>query len=357
MNSQNTNDSASVAYFCSYVPQEIIMAAGLAPKRMIPRARSSDADAYVHSNTCPYLKSLLASVLAGDESRASGAVFANSCDGMRRLCDIWREYAKTVPALFLEVPKKNDPDSIEFFASELRRFAQSLQSKFSGSPVTRENLNSAVSACNNIRRLMGEVFKLQRQEDSGVRGLSVFDLCLEGTSSPAPEFAEKLQKFIANPRSEANTGKQARILLTGNVIHRPDLIALIEELGGRVVVFDSCIGSRQYETLVEENSADPMLALAKRYLLRPSCARMEGIETRFQYIKRLASDSAADGIIFSTVKFCEHYMYEVSLMRTTLEEAGIPFLFLENDYEWSGIEQMRTRVETFLVIAGGRRSE
>ncbi|MBI5118613.1 2-hydroxyacyl-CoA dehydratase [Candidatus Poribacteria bacterium] len=357
MNSQDPDASISISYFCSCVPQEIIMAAGLAPKRMIPRARPSEADAYIHPNTCPYVKSLLASALASRESKTAGVVFANSCDGMRRLHDIWREYAKTVPSLFIEVPKKSDPDSIEFFGSELRRLADNVETEFSGSRVTVAGLNDAIRECNHIRRLMAEVFRLQRDADSGVSGLSVFNLCLEGAESGGPSLMERLQKFVSEPREREPGGDKPRILLTGNVVHRPDLITLVEDLGGRLVALDTCIGARHYETLVEENSADPLTALARRYLQKPSCARMEGIEQRFQYLKRMASDSAADGVIFSAVKFCEHYAYEASLMRTTFEEAGIPFLYLENDYEWSGVEQARTRVEAFLTIVGGRRSE
>jgi benzoyl-CoA reductase/2-hydroxyglutaryl-CoA dehydratase subunit BcrC/BadD/HgdB len=50
------------------------------------------------------------------------------------------------------------------------------------------------------------------------------------------------------------------------------------------------------------------------------------------------------------------YLYEEPMLRTTSEDAGIPFLFLENDYEWTGLEQMKTRVEAFLSMAGERRA-
>ena len=121
-------DTREVSYTCSYVPVEIIMAAGLVPQRMIPEPRPSAADAYIHPNTCYHVKSLLAAGLEGDVSRTAGMVLTSSCDGMRRLHDLWEEYVKDSPAVFLDIPKKKDPDSVEFFASELRRFAQNLKS-------------------------------------------------------------------------------------------------------------------------------------------------------------------------------------------------------------------------------------
>lgn len=346
-----------VSYACSYVPIEIIMAAGLLPKRMIAAPRPSAADAYIHPNTCYHVKSLLAAGLEGDASRTAGMVFANSCDGMRRLHDLWKEYVKAVPAVFLDIPKKKDPDSIEFFASELRRFAQNLETEFSGTPVTDEALHEAISACNNVRVLMDEIFKLQRDANSDVRGLSVFEVCMEESQSSAAKSIEGLKAFISESGEAKPSGNEVRIVLTGNIVHQPDLITLIEDAGGRIAVLDTCMGARNYDTLVREKSQDPMLALAERYLTKASCARMKGLDERFQRTRDLAAGSVADGIIYSTVKFCDMYLYEAPSMEAGFKEAGIPFLFLENDYEWSGLEQTKTRVEAFLTMISERGSD
>jgi benzoyl-CoA reductase subunit C len=346
----------TVAYACSYVPEEIILAAGLTPKRMIPEPRPSQADAYMHPNTCYYVKSLLASGLAGAEAGAGAVVFANSCDGMRRLHDVWKEYVKGVPALFLDVPKTKDPASVEFFAHELRRFAQGLEEAFPGARVEDERLKEAIETCNEVRLLMGEVFKLQGDPKVGVSGLSVLELCLEGARSRPTDFAERLKRFLSDSHRAPVAGDARRIVVTANVIHRPDLISLIEDSGGRVVALDACVGVRHFDRPVESNSQDPMTALAERYLAKASCPRMEGIEERFQRLKRLASESSADGIIYSTAKFCDLHLYEAPLMRITCEDAGLPLLFLENDYEWTGLEQMKTRVEAFLGMIDERGS-
>ena len=79
------NGSRTVLFTCSYVPEEIITAAGFVPRRVLPDAAPSDADGYVHPNTCGLLKSLLATGLAAKPGEAAGIVFANSCDGARRL--------------------------------------------------------------------------------------------------------------------------------------------------------------------------------------------------------------------------------------------------------------------------------
>ncbi len=351
-NGGNADSQQALSYACSYVPEEIIVAAGLAPKRAVPENRPSDADAHIHANSCFFVKSLLAAALDGAFSDTAGFIFANSCDAMRRLHDICKRYVKDTRPLFIDVPKKQDPDSIEFFASELRALVNALEREFLDSTVTDEDLESAIKTCNQIRRQMGQVFELQRAVQPRVRGLDVFELILEAAHAGPAEFGHKLERFLSSVREGSPVQKGPRIVLSGNVINRPDLVRLIENSGGQVVALDGCFGVRHYDLLVEEDSPDPIRALAERYLSRPPCARMEGFETRFRYMKRLIDSCKPDGLVYSAVKFCDSHMYDVPMLAEGFKTAGVPFLFIENDYEWTGLDQIRTRVEAFLEMIG-----
>jgi benzoyl-CoA reductase/2-hydroxyglutaryl-CoA dehydratase subunit BcrC/BadD/HgdB len=343
-------EDTRVLVTCSCVPEEIITAAGLQPIRTLPSDPPADADSHIHPNTCGYLKSLLASALDREGLRASCIVIGNSCDGMRKLYDLWGAYVTHLPALFLDLPKKRDADSIRFFASELRRFASELEAVFPGAAVTDESLRRAIEAHNRVRLLMREVFRLQRDEQKNVSGREVFDLSLHGTQFPADEFIARLEEFLSRVEERKPLSSERRILLTGNLISRPDPVTTIEDFGGRVVALDTCIGLRHYETPVEEDAADPMLALATRYLTRPSCPRMEGMEERFEYLKTLAEEVRADGIVYSCIKFCDPLIYDIPMMSSWFRGVGIPFLFLENDYTWSGSGQLRTRIQAFTEL-------
>jgi benzoyl-CoA reductase/2-hydroxyglutaryl-CoA dehydratase subunit BcrC/BadD/HgdB len=335
---------------CSCVPEEIVTAAGLQPVRLLPSHPPADADAHIHPQTCGYLKSLLAAALDEKALDVSCVVIGNGCDGMRKLYDLWGAYARGVPALFLDVPRKNDAESVRFFASELRRFAGKLEATLSGTAVTEERLHGAIEKHNQVRLLMQRVFELQREEERRVDGSDVFDLCMEGTRCSPEEFIPRLEGLLSRVEERGPRQGERRILLTGNVISRPDPVTIIEDFGGRVVALDTCIGIRHYQTLVEEKAADPVLALATRYLRRPSCPRMEGLRERFDYLKTLADACQADGIVYSCVKFCDPLIYDIPLMSSWFRDAGVPFLYLENDYTWSGSGQLRTRVQAFTEL-------
>ena len=48
-----------IGWTCTYLPLEILEAAGLEPYRILPEPSSEKADAYLDPNFCPFIKSAL----------------------------------------------------------------------------------------------------------------------------------------------------------------------------------------------------------------------------------------------------------------------------------------------------------
>jgi len=343
-------------YTCSCVPEEIVLAAGFRPRRFLPEGRP--ADAWVHPKTCGYVKNVLAAALDSEDLDAVGIIIANSCDAMRRLYDLWTGYVPRVPAFFLDVPKKSDDASIAFFASEFARLSEWLHEELRGTRVSEANLGEAARTCNEIRSLMGEVFGLQAVVPSGIPGARVFDLCLAGATLPKAEFAADIRRLLDGAKGEHGKARPPRIVVAGGLNCERHVVAEIERAGANVVALDTCIGLRHYEECVGE-APDQIAALARRYLGRRTCARMDGLEQRIRCMTKLADDTRADGVIYCSLKFCDPCLYDVPPISRTFREQGTPFLWLEDDYASSSLGQMRTRIEAFLELieqeGGGTR--
>ena len=87
-----------VGWACTYVPEEIIYAAGALPVRVVADAKEmelGDANAYLYTTSCSYTRSCLQLALEHKFDFLDGIVGAASCDGMRRLMDMWRNYIPT----------------------------------------------------------------------------------------------------------------------------------------------------------------------------------------------------------------------------------------------------------------------
>jgi Benzoyl-CoA reductase/2-hydroxyglutaryl-CoA dehydratase subunit, BcrC/BadD/HgdB len=343
----NQGANRIITYACSFVPVEIIMASGLGARRIIPDASmQTQTQGHMHVNTCCYVKSLLTQVLDGQHAQpCHGIIIANCCDAMHRLHDLLEKYWGKKPMLFFDIPKKKDPDSIIFFTSEIKRLAYDLATSFHVEPASNERLQAAIRTYNEIRALMGQAFGLK-----GISGSTLFQLCLQGAQSEHAEFAAAIRRCMADAADKRSGHDARRILLTGNVLLHPDLITLVEDAGVQVVGLDICIGARNFELLAEEDTSDPFAALARRYLTRPACARMLGFDEQLAYLTRMYAQTNADGIICSSVKYCDSLIYTVPLLEEHCKRAGIPFLYLENEYAWADSGQIRTRIETFLEM-------
>jgi len=352
------NAQPKIGWLCACVPEEIILAAGLLPTRLSGDGEAAAvADAYIYSNVCPYVKSILALGLKGKAEHLDGLVFARSCDGMRRMCDVWRSHVNTRFVHMLEVPKNRDEASVEYLASQLRKFARALEQEF-GKEITPDSLKQAIKTTNRVRRQMQRIYRMQRQLPLPLPGSEVFQLGLEGMQADKESFMAKLKRYYRDAKSLTGPrGKEgkARVFVTGNVVDRPDLFQIIEAAGADVVAADVCTALRYFEQPVDEDSDDLYLALAHRYLGKPRCPRMTGLNERLAEVKKLVKTYAADGVIYISLKFCDQHLADAPYFMEKLKDEDMAVLFLENDYAWGNTGQLRTRVEAFIEMLDNRR--
>ena len=324
-------------YTCSYVPLEIPEAAGFHVKRLLPEKSPSDGDSNLHAGTCLYCKSLAAAVL--DETSIRGGdrvVFAACCDGMNRTFDVLKHYRPGLRPLVLDVPKKKDADTVALFAENLKKLAREMEREWQGTAVTEKALRRAIKSWNAHRARVNGLLR------SPLTGSRMYALLREAADGGMGAEGER-------PAAPAKSGGP-RIVVAGSALNRPGLIECIEELGGDVVLIDTCFGARFYDTAVHEKASDPYLALAERYLTKASCPRMEGTGERIAHLVDSARKAAADGVLYTAVKYCDNSFYEVPETGRRFKEEDIPFLFIENDYEWANLGPVKTRVQAFLEM-------
>ncbi len=95
----------AVGYFCPYVPEELIWAAGGHPFRLIDTpVKISLAQAHLPAYCCHPVKSYLQQLLQGDLDFLRGVVFSHSCDAYKGLAEIWSRQDRPAFQLNLMIP-------------------------------------------------------------------------------------------------------------------------------------------------------------------------------------------------------------------------------------------------------------
>jgi benzoyl-CoA reductase subunit C len=329
-----------VGYSCTFIPEEILHAAGLLPFRLrgIGTTSVSIGDSYFGPVNCSLPKCMLQLAGQGSYKFLDGAIISNGCDSMRRLEECWRkaseDYPGTLPGYYeyFSVPHKAVDYSIEFYENELKDMIATLENHF-GVKITAKALKKSIKVYNEGRELLRKIDDLRFRAEVPITGKDAMAILIAGHAIPRESFNDMLKAIIKDLEKTASiSDRKKRLMLIGSANDDLDFIGLIED-GGAVVVADTvCFGSRTYASLVDDK-AEPVHALASHYLLNSICPRMLGYyKDRRSYIMDLAKKASVDGVILQNVRFCDLHGSENGVLERDLEVAGIPCMRLEREY-------------------------
>jgi bcr-type benzoyl-CoA reductase subunit C len=345
-----------LGFFCSMVPEELFMAAGLLPFRM--RATGSTgtdlADNYFTNLNCSFPRHCLNLALEGELEFVDGLVFANSCDHIRRLHDNWKHAVPIGFLHFLSLPRQTGPDQIAWYAQEFRNLRERLQEHFEVE-IKDEKLRESIKLANETRRLQRSLYELRKQDRPPITGEETLIAMIAGTAMPKDEYNQLLRELLDQLGDAEGSGKhRARLMVIGGILDDPEWIRTIEEIGGLVVTDGTCFGTRIMWEDVDEDASDPCEALSRHYLAdRPSCPRLFGTQKkRREFTTKMCRDFNCDGIIAERLMFCDQWDVETYLLDLDLKEEGIPFLKVDREYVTKATGQLQTRVQAFIESMG-----
>ena len=125
-------------------------------------------------------------------------------------------------------------------------------------------------------------------------------------------------------------------------------LRVIEESGGVVVALEACSGMKPYMMTIEENTSDPINALARSYLTIP-CSCMSPNKGRFINFDTLINKFKPDVIVDVILQACHAYNIEsYTLEKHVKKNHDLPFLKIETDYSSGDVERIRMRMEALL---------
>jgi bzd-type benzoyl-CoA reductase N subunit len=345
-----------VGTFCSYAPEEMVLAAGAHPYRLFGSGQKVQlAEAHLQSYCCSLVRGALEDALAGRLGFLDGVVFPHTCDSIQRLSDIWR---LNIPGCFhldAVLPVKLDTEGArQYMIAVLSRLQAELGEKL-GKTISDDDLRGAIGTMNRIRASLSRIDGLRSEQPELLPG-SDFHALVRASMVLERGRAAQLLEEVAAELEKAKGGGSApgpakkRILLSGGVCNHPDLYEVIEAAGGAVVGDDLCTGSRYFGGLIDE-TAEPVAAIAERYRERVVCpAKHKGLTDRADQLVGLVRQRRARGVIFFLLKFCDPHAFDYPCLREALEKQGIPSLLMEVEDRLPADGQLRTRFEAFIEM-------
>ncbi|MHB1419922.1 MAG: 2-hydroxyacyl-CoA dehydratase subunit D, partial [Bacillota bacterium] len=318
-----------IGYLCSFVPEEILYAAGVTPFRITGDTQAiTEADARLPNYYCSFARSCLNKGLGHDYGFMDGLAVAATCDTITGLHGIWSRNIAGEFKQLLAVPMNVDgADAQHYFTQELDRFKQVLE-RFTGEAATENRLWSAIELCNQSRLLLDELSQLRAGDQPRLSGTEFFMTVRAGMVTPKDEYNNLLKQLISSvPIHRDELQGKSRVIISGSEIEDIGVLELIEDAGALIIHEDTCYGYRYYGGQVDFQD-DPLRALASRYLDKVSCPCKHSLTGRLNHLLQKAKELDAHGVIFTIQKFCDPHLFEVPYLKDTLNQAGIPVLVL-----------------------------
>jgi len=356
MKAHKDNGGKIVGTYCSFIPTELIIAAGAIPVTLCATSEEPIAAAQEHlpSNLCPLIKASYGFALTDTCPYfyfSDFIVGETTCDGKKKMFELMNDIKDTY---VMQLPSSRDEVALTMWEAEIKKFWKKLED-FYGVTITEEDVKKAILQKNAERDLVLEYLDLGKLNPSPISGYELGTKLDTLSFIPSMEerckqLRERIDEVKADWEANYNgkVSRKPRILITGcpNGGVRDKTIKVLEELGADVVAFDACNSNR--EKIEKVDTTLPVTeALAKKYL-NINCSVMSPNTNRLKFISDMIDDYQVDGVLEIILQACHTFSIESYNVKKSVLAKKIPYLKVETDYSKADAGQINTRLEAFL---------
>ena len=347
-----------VGTYCTFMPQEIAMAAGAVVVSLCSTNDETieEAEKDLPRNLCPLIKS---SYGFGKTDKCPYFYFSDlvvgetTCDGKKKMYEYMADF-KAVHVM--QLPNSaTDEASRALWKSEILRLQQHIEERF-GQPISETALREAIVLKNRERQATADFYRLGQLNPPALSGADILKVVYGATFRfDKNALIAELNEMTARVKAEWEQGKRLesrpRILITGCPIGgaAEKVVRAIEENGGWVVGYENCTGAKATERNVAEDG-DVYDALTDKYLAI-GCSCISPNTERLRLLSQMVEEYQADGVVDVILQACHTYAVEsLAIKRHVRQQHNIPYMAIETDYSTADIGQLSTRVAAFIEM-------
>ena len=342
-----------IGYLCTYVPEEVLYAAGALPIRILGSHQPEDftvTEPHIYRLFCPQCRDCLAQGLKGKYDYLDGVVTAHGCIHIGHTFNSWRRHIPISYCYYLYLPLLAQSQGAKnVLRKELVKFKSSIE-EWTGKAISEGALDRAIEIYNTNRRLMRKVYELRKKDNPPISGAEAIEIVMASQVMDKEEYNLLLEQLVEEiPQIGGKHNSGARVMLVGET-DDVGLVRFIESLGFTVVIDDLCFGTRYFWNEVITFD-DRLSAIASCYLDKPPCP-LRDIQVerrRLPHILSLAQEYRAQSVILVRPAFCDPHGYDMPMIEEFLQRNSIPVLHLHTDAT-TPVEQLRTRIQAHLEM-------
>ncbi len=319
-----------------FVPGELVTAAGLTPYSVEAMScflagtkceqtflRKTEEEGFPET-MCSYHRVFLGAALTGILPKPKCMIYTNlACDGNMMTFPYLKDKFEC-PGFYIDVPYEKNQESVLYVADQLRKLKQFLE-EVTGRKISEEMVERAVSNSRKAAANYKEQLALRRMHDpvtSLTNELYALFMChLMAGSDSAVKYTEKLLEDVRKaPKGEGLSVLWMHIM--------PFLQEPVKEIFNHSKNMHIRACDFIADGFQEMHAADPYEALAQKMVY---CIYNGSVSQRIEEAKKLARITEVDGAVLFAHWGCKGTIGASSLIKHSLEEAGLPTIILDGD--------------------------
>ena len=349
-----------VGIYCGYAPLEVIQAMGVVPAVLcaFSKVPIPAAEAVLPANLCPLIKSSYGFILEGTcpfFAMSEAVIAETTCDGKKKMFEL---AAEVKPMHVMDLPQLPDePEALENWTNMIRKLQRFLENIFDRH-ATDEDIEASIKQTNAKNRMLRKVFEYAAVHPPLLSWEEIYDvgfLALPATGDEMTPILETLLEKLEQRAAQGvhfGTAESPRVLVTGCPVGGDALkiFKIIEESGGLVVAPDACTGIKAFVGEIQEDTGDPVRAVAQKYLEIP-CACMTPNPRRLTALSEIIEQYRPDAVVDFVLTACHSYNVEsYKIGRHVRDNHGLPYLKIESDYSDHDAAQIRNKIEALFEM-------
>ena len=349
----------AVGFMPTYVPRELIHAAGMLPVGVLGADDSLEivrGDACFQSYICHLPRSVVELGMTGRLDCIDGMLFPSTCDVIRNLSGIWKLQFPDKLSLYFDAPQNFDMQIGGVFYRRVLDEIWEEMLKLSGLEATNEDLLASIALYNENRRLTSVVYDMRSARPWVAPASEVYILMRAGMLLPVEEHNEVLARYIELIEDEVTSGARreldnARVVISGSFCEQPPLamVRTLERSGCYVVEDDYMMVTRWLGSEVPAEG-DGLHNLVQAYMdykgESPAKFVPDGCKKGTELIGRIRA-TGGEGVLFAAPSFCDPALLDQPMLQEALDEEGISYTAFKYSENTGQLQPIRERAGTF----------
>jgi len=351
---EKTQKDRYIGYFCSIVPEELLLACSLKPVRLCCEdyTWTNAGEEILPGDICPVIKAICGKFYNNVYDYLELVIVPGTCDPKAKLAEL---LSPVKEVYFLDPGRDSDYlENVDKWTDRYTKFFQFLRQRFQ-CHAGKKQLLTACKLTNERTEIFKKIYALRIKFPGAINIFDYYVMIYTSFFMDIEQWNKMAEKVYEQAREKQSLSKKPKVLLSGSPVIFPNfkILDVLDQAGLEVAADIQCTGFGRFYNPVaidEDTESGIIRALTLKNIAGSICPCLLTLEKLINLIIDTVSQYRLDGVVYYNLRLCQVFETQTTIIRQVLKENKIPFLSVKTDFGKEDTGQLKTRLEAFREI-------